>query len=548
MLHAQDPDALNQKGQDAVRAIREQVEAVSAAADAFASGPAPTSAAEWAAETGKLKQHLISAHSGVSGKLSDLQAWAKKHEEERSQAERWNVQLSQQREQWTEEIASLEQRERDAAGLAEQLQQQREEKEREAAAAEAQAEHHRALGGSASEPSDCGGRYLCFLTQRAELLVDCEAAAVRFDALEAAGGTGAPGADPKAWGDAALGELCDEAADFEDRLTEREQELARLTALALPLQQDPAAAGWDTSLSEAQSAFESAREAFCRWNRKLQQERRRRDDYERNIDDFMANQRKLVEWCAEQRKKLDAHLQGEGTPADVRKNVYEFCQSLQSRIPFMEENFAVLAGMGEDLVPGPKARIVEHALVDATSEWLKLQVFAYEKMRDTLLAEHKDSGLKEECTAFSNWAGQRVKSFLDNAEELLRTPVDDDSKTIVRPALDTCKSLQHDFPPHQLIVDHLSDFEVRMDLIHDHYEKLKRTMLSRLTFLCLKLGAFHSTFKGKDEYEERMMNISSWVETKDSNVVAWEEVAARLEEVKKVIEKEAEVDIAFGDM
>ncbi|KAJ9461735.1 hypothetical protein DIPPA_19466 [Diplonema papillatum] len=147
---------------------------------------------------------------------------------------------------------------------------------------------------------------------------------------------------------------------------------------------------------------------------------------------------------------------------------------------------------------------------------------------------------------FSQWASRNVKNFLDNAEELLCTPDEKESQGIVRPVLDLCKTLKKDYPAHQLITGHIADFDVRMEVINDHYRHLKKTILSPLTLLCQKLNAFDTGYHRKDEYEQRIRDIHDWVEIRDANSSSWKTVHEKLSEVRQALELELEVDSFAG--
>ena len=140
------------------------------------------------------------------------------------------------------------------------------------------------------------------------------------------------------------------------------------------------------------------------------------------------------------------------------------------------------------------------------------------------------------------WASQNIKGFLDRVEELFRTPDEEESRDIVQPALDMCKLLQSDYAPHQLITEHVADFDMRMDVIDDHYKYLRKTLTSPLTFLCQKLTAFDSGYHRKDEYEERVRDLQDWVDIKESNVTSWKEAHAKVTDVADMVRKELEND------
>ena len=69
-----------------------------------------------------------------------------------------------------------------------------------------------------------------------------------------------------------------------------------------------------------------------------------------------------------------------------------------------------------------------------------------------------------------------MKDFLGEVEELLQSPDESESQSVVRPVLEMCKQLQNDYAPHQLITEHICDFDVRMEVISDHYRYLLKTV------------------------------------------------------------------------
>eukprot|EP01059_Diplonema_ambulator_P028365 TRINITY_DN47148_c0_g1_i1.p1 TRINITY_DN47148_c0_g1~~TRINITY_DN47148_c0_g1_i1.p1 ORF type:complete len:517 (+),score=236.22 TRINITY_DN47148_c0_g1_i1:48-1598(+) len=373
-------------------------------------------------------------------------------------------------------------------------------------------------------PYDNGGMYLRFLTGRGSTAAMLHSATIRFQSHTVI--------DPKDWADRHLKTLVKEAKEFTEELKKAGEELKILDKLAGKLEQ--VGADHEVSTTDITNMYNECEEVFGVWKKKLEAEEERRVNYETGVDDFMKEQLRLIEWCRTQKDTLSR------LPAS--ENVQEFCASLQGRIPTMEENFAVLTGMGEDLIPGPQQKLVEKVLIDVSKAWIDLQIFSYEKLREALLDEHNRSGLKEEATRYAEWASQNVKQFLDQVEELLKSPEESSSKDIVRPVLDMCKALQNDYAPHQLIVEHISDFDVRMEVINDHYKYLKRTITSNLTFLCQKLNAFSSGYARKAEYEEKLHDLTDWIDIRDSNTSSWRIVHSKLSDIHQTLEAEAELD------
>ncbi|KAJ9461736.1 hypothetical protein DIPPA_19464 [Diplonema papillatum] len=214
----------------------------------------------------------------------------------------------------------------------------------------------------ASLPYDNGGMYLRFLTGRNETLLKLRCAAARFDSfglIDAKAWSAGPRTDPQS-----LSYLLQEVADFKTVLDEARTELPILEKLQGRLAQSDFPC--DVDLEEYRGALEAAEAAHDGWDKKVTAEEERRVNYEACVDEFMKELSRLVDWCKAQRQTL-SQLQ-------TTENVQEFCASLQGRIPMMEENFSVLNGMGEDLIPGPQQDLVEKMLVNVNRTWIDLQV------------------------------------------------------------------------------------------------------------------------------------------------------------------------------
>eukprot|EP01061_Rhynchopus_euleeides_P018167 TRINITY_DN30010_c1_g1_i1.p1 TRINITY_DN30010_c1_g1~~TRINITY_DN30010_c1_g1_i1.p1 ORF type:complete len:518 (+),score=248.37 TRINITY_DN30010_c1_g1_i1:73-1626(+) len=378
-------------------------------------------------------------------------------------------------------------------------------------------------------PVENGAMYLMFLTLRSENRVRSQKIVSRCAAL--------CNVDPRAWSAGREGDTSSlayhikECNDMTSSLEQVQQDTHTLEAIQKGLGRGSFFQG-ETSIEAMREVVAEATSNLDDWRRKLTTEEERRLNYDTGVDEFMKEQHTLIEWCRAQRETL-AQL-------PTTENVQEFCSSLQGRIPRMEENLAVLTGMGEDLIPGPQQSLVEKTLVDVNKTWIDLQVYSYEKLRNALLEEHSRCGLKEEAQRFAVWAAENVKNFLDTVEELMRAPEEAPAKATVRPVLDMCKVLQNDFAPHQLIAEHISDFDVRMEVINDHYKYLLKTITSPLTFLCQKLNAFNTGYHRKDEYEEKVRDLHDWVDI--MNPTSWTAIQNKLTDVELTIKSELDYE------
>jgi hypothetical protein len=268
--------------------------------------------------------------------------------------------------------------------------------------------------------------------------------------------------------------------------------------------------------------FKELKDLYEKDGAKLLREQARRQDYAQSVDKLLANQSQLLHWCRQQRAALDAQKEPD--------HIQEFCASLQNNIGVMETNFLVIMEMAEHLVPNPQ---VEKALIEVAEVWMALEVFAYEKLRTTLVDLHQKSGLEGECKLWAEYS-LKFKKFLESAEHLLEMPTDAESKAVTKPVLDNCKQMLADHDLHLIIAEHLSDFALREECVKDHYSAIRRTIFSKLTLLTQSFVG-HQGYARKTEYTDRLAELSDWIECKSQNN-AWKDLLARVDKMRKLVE------------
>ncbi|CUG89779.1 Hypothetical protein, putative, partial [Bodo saltans] len=112
-------------------------------------------------------------------------------------------------------------------------------------------------------------------------------------------------------------------------------------------------------------------------------EHSRRENNADTVADFMRNQAQLVHWCRSQKNALES--------VQDTDQVQELCTSFQNNISVMETNLLVLLELSEPFAPNPQ---VTQALIEVNEVWLNLAVYAFERMRDTLMELHAQSGVE----------------------------------------------------------------------------------------------------------------------------------------------------------
>eukprot|EP00755_Sulcionema_specki_P022941 Sspe_Gene.77700::Locus_48558_Transcript_1_1_Confidence_1.000_Length_1666::g.77700::m.77700 len=280
---------------------------------------------------------------------------------------------------------------------------------------------------------------------------------------------------------------------------------------------DLKAASWkhDVSLDQTRQLYAEAKQTVKEMRTVVDEAKEQEEKYKKELEEFLEEQDQLLAWVHAQKVKLEG--------LTIEENILDFCNSLQTRIPKMEGNFTVLQDMGENaLAHQPNANIILSTLGNLNQAWIDLMILSFEKMQDTLMKQHVRSGLRDEVKEFAEWQREKVKPFLDEAYKLLLAPDEGDGKNMVGPVLERCRELQSDFNLHLIIMDHLADFEMRIEIVQENYKHLRRWLSSSMTKLCLRLSACQSGFAGKQEYDARLNELNDWIASRGSDLVAWE--------------------------
>lgn len=278
-----------------------------------------------------------------------------------------------------------------------------------------------------------------------------------------------------------------------------------------------------TNLSVAERMYEDM----------LKDEEIRRNVKKRYTTEFHDEASRLLEWCRMQKGNL--------VVLEEPDQIQEFCASLQNTFIQMESNFEVLTEMGEGLLPD---KDVEHDLLEVSEVWLNLQIYAYEKLRHTLLEIHSSSKLEDEVRSFAPFS-KRMKVFVDEVEKLLSVPTDEESMEVVRPVLKQCHRLQAGFGPHNLLMDHLSDFSIRMECLRDNFDVLKKSVLSKLTFMSRHMGLLNATYSRQKEFDSNVADLSGWIGTASQQggvpsltFGGWTPMQRQVDSLKMLLEQE----------
>lgn len=255
----------------------------------------------------------------------------------------------------------------------------------------------------------------------------------------------------------------------------------------------------------------------------LTREASRRNNHANNMQELRDSQSKIMLWCRQQRSTME-NLKEAG-------QIQEYTNSFQSNITVMETNFLVLMELAEPLLPNKE---VNKVLEDVIEVWLSLQVFAFEKLNATIMEQHEASHIEADLNRWLEHEGN-VVSFLNKAREVLSMPVDDESKEVTQPILETCDKLLADIESFSIIVGHLSSFTLREANLKEYHDAIRRTIFSKLT-LTTQVYNGQFSFPRKQEYMDRLAELNDWVDCKSQNN-AWKQLLQRVDHMKTLIEE-----------
>lgn len=241
-----------------------------------------------------------------------------------------------------------------------------------------------------------------------------------------------------------------------------------------------------------------------------------REEIEIQIQKILADQKKMHDWAKNELEKLESE---KGNPAGLKR----MCDSLMKNRGQAEQNVIVLLESAQHHIPEP---VVEAAMKDLLEVWRKLQVELYEQTHKLLLAEHKESGATDILLKYLTVGQDKVLPALESVD---RSSLSDDAAAKLH-------KLKEDGKPHQIIVEHLSDFDTRTSALLDHYDYVRTTVTSQMAQLCQQLGGSQLAYKDRQRYERSVDGLRSWLNHAES----WTEVQDKLKGLQdKLVSQEA---------
>mmetsp|Transcript_33130 Transcript_33130/g.38554 ORF Transcript_33130/g.38554 Transcript_33130/m.38554 type:complete len:474 (-) Transcript_33130:82-1503(-) len=318
--------------------------------------------------------------------------------------------------------------------------------------------------------------------------------------------------------------FCDEGGALQNKLQSLKSALSALNAETAALSRNFVPVS-ELSVSSIETELDAVSALTSTASQALTAYKVKKETVKDGVQEFDNERKRLLLWCRQQKTNLDAMTEPE--------HIQDFCASLLSNYPTMEENFNVLLEVAEPLLPNSD---VQSALVETNEVWFHLQVSAFERLRQTLLEIHPKSKLEDEVREFSLY-NRRVREFLDYFQRLLATPSDDESQSFVRPVVDQCRAISVNFPPHEPLTLQLREFAQRTEAMRESYSSFRRAVLSRLTFLATSAPALAASIQRKDEYMKRMGELKKWIDVK-SQGESWRDIHQRVLAIRELIDKE----------
>lgn len=284
------------------------------------------------------------------------------------------------------------------------------------------------------------------------------------------------------------------------------------------------ALGWPSEFCDVaseQALSATVDDLAARWKKRIETSVSAREG---EVAKFLRDDAKLLQWCRQERTNLEALKEPH--------HVQEFCASLIQNIGTMDDSFNFLAQKGQLLLP---SREIAKALVEVNEVWLNLQLYAYERQTHIMLEIHQRSKLEDEVRAFAGFP-QKVDGWLDSVKQTLEIPEDSVSKSVVREPLEECKSLKRELEKFGGFGDRVHEFSTRMESLRDNYATLRRSVLSRLTFMASERRTVSDLAEQrKREFVDRCDELRTWV-TQQSEGTSWQDVNTQLKSVWQSLE------------
>eukprot|EP00756_Hemistasia_phaeocysticola_P015267 Hpha_TRINITY_DN15396_c6_g2::TRINITY_DN15396_c6_g2_i2::g.88909::m.88909 len=327
-----------------------------------------------------------------------------------------------------------------------------------------------------------------FATERHELIGSLEGARVRYAWLNTAGAQTKHSFNMNNTSDEELERLKTEVdAWFQESGEAAKSTLAGLKESAQTLTQEGIAAA-DVSVESVEDLLDTVTKAAQEWQKRTQDEQKRRKDKASAVEKFIQDDAKLLQWCRQERSNFEAQRE----PAHQQ----EFCHSLLMNCGTVEENLKVIWQMGTPLLPD---REVEKALVEINEVWLYLQLFAFEQHQRLMYEIHPTAKLEDEVRTFADFT-TRLEAYLDTVGERAE-------EDLVR----QCKDLKRDLQEHANLPQQLKDFATRMEAIRANYKAFRQHVLAKLTFITDDDSRPEDRAAARQlEYAEKTAEIRAW--------------------------------------
>lgn len=298
----------------------------------------------------------------------------------------------------------------------------------------------------------------------------------------------------------------------------------RIADLSVAAESEPSIKAGDINpLPDLEALVEAVRDLHATVSGPLIREISRRNNHAANVQQLRESQSQLMLWCRQQRSTMEGLTEA--------GQIQEYTNSFQSNITVMETNFLVLMELAEPLLPNKEVNAMLEEVIEV---WLSLQVFAFEKLTATLMAQHEASGIEADLSRWLEHEGNIVL-FLNKAREVLTMPVDDESREVTQPILDQCEKLLADVESFNIIASHLSSFTLREANLKEYYDAIRRTIFSKLTISTQVYNGQYA-FPKKQSYMDRLAELNDWVDCKSQNS-AWKQLLQRVDNMKGLIEE-----------
>ena len=277
----------------------------------------------------------------------------------------------------------------------------------------------------------------------------------------------------------------------------------------------------DCSLSEVYMAWDVLQELRENEAPRLQHEKKRREDMDLVVRDFLSEARAIMTRCTQMRDQLESTSSAE--------LVQTFCTSLDFPKSDLKQQIIVLLDRSPPLFDFDE---VQKEVSRIFLFWTDLHMLVYERLQKETVIEYEQSGLPQRFLAWEKFTSSLLEWFPETIKRIEESDQlePEESKLLLSSGKDlweACKVLHQQASTSSKLLS-------RVEKIQEGYRTLKRFFTSPLARMCQLRQLTEKPWKRISECTRGAEKLSEWIETQ-SKKDFWVETLERIKKLRLML-------------